>query len=490
MKYIMGLDIGTTGCKANVFDENGKVCVHAYREYQDSGHDGFMNAESMWKDVCFVIGKCTEDFPEIEAICTTSFGESVVAVDEKGAALGEIILYTNTNAKKEWEYLDETVGKAKIAEITGLISHPMYTINRLLWMKKKQEELYKKTHKFLFIASFIERKLGAKCCAEDTLASRSMAYDVQNEVWSREICEAAELDMEKLPEIVKAGEVIGEVSQELVEQFGMKKVPLILAGGHDQPCVALGMGAIHGGDVAYGMGTVECFTLILDEFCQSPDMQEANLVCGPHVVKGKYVTYGVLFSGGVVLSDLRNKMYGKEREAVKSGGRDAYEIMMEDMPEEISGLYYLPHLAGTGTPQMDTADRGVIYGLTLDTKKGAITRAALEGISFDMRLNVEKMEQCQLFVNRILAAGGGAKSEKGVQIRSDIMQRDIYKTEDVQAGTRGVFYIAAKTLGWISDYESSIEIPEGTWLQPKAEPKKVEEKYRKYLKLYEQTKGL
>ena len=490
MKYIMGLDIGTTGCKANVFDQNGNVCAHAYREYLYLERGGIIDAEGVWDEVCLAIGECTAIFPEIEAVCTTSFGESVVPVDEQGNALSGAILYTNANAVKEWEYLDKKIGSARIAEITGHISHPMYTVSRLLWMKKNQEELYKRTHKFLFFAGFIERKLGAKCCAENTLAARSMAYDVRKGVWSTEICQAAGIDMEKLPKVVKAGDQIGLVSEKLVKQFGMKKSPAILAGGHDQPCVALGMGAIHGGDVAYGMGTVECFTLVLDEFQQSTAMQKAHLVCAPHVAEGKFVTYGVLFSGGIVLSDLRNKMYGKEREDARREDRDVYEVMMDEMPDSTEGLYYLPHLAGTGTPQMNTADRGVIYGLTMDTARGALVRAALEGIAYDMRLNVENMEACGLPVNRILAAGGGARSEKGVQVRCDILQRNIYKTRDVQAGTRGVYYIAAKAIGWIDDYENGIPVPDGDWLEPKCDPYETDQKYKKYLELYERTKGL
>ena len=124
MKYIMGLDIGTTGCKVNVFDQEGNVCAHAYREYLNLQHDGLIDAEGVWERVCQAIGACAADFPEIEAICTTSFGETVVPVDEKGGALSGAILYTNANALKEWEYLDQKLGSARIAEITGHISHP------------------------------------------------------------------------------------------------------------------------------------------------------------------------------------------------------------------------------------------------------------------------------------------------------------------------------------------------------------------------------
>lgn len=490
MKYILGLDIGTTGCKVNVFDENGQVQTSAYREYIDLQHDGLIEPDAVWQEIQSAMQEALESYTEIEAICATSFGETVVAVDKEGNSLADAILYTNANAVEEWKTLDQRVGGQRIAEITGHISHPMYTISRLMWMKEHQPEIYEKTYKFLFFSSFIEMKLGAPASAENTLAARSMAYNVRLGEWSEEILQAAQIDKEKLPEVYKAGEILGYVREDLVKAWGLRKAPAIIAGGHDQPCVALGMGCIHGGDAAYGLGTVECLTLVLDEYMQSEKMTKSHLICGPHVVEGKYVTYGVLFSGGVVLSDIRNKLYAVEKKDAAAGGRNPYEIMMEEIPDDDTGVYYLPHLAGTGTPQMDTSDVGVLYGLNLNTTRGEIVKAAIEGIAMDMRLNIQNMEACHLPVHSIRAAGGGTKTKKAVQIRSDIMEKPILIAEDKQAGARGVFLIAAKTLGWIRDYEEAAQKISGEWIRPQGDPEKIREKADKFWKIYRQTAAL
>lgn len=492
MKYVIGLDIGTTGCKATVFSENGHVCSKAYREYTTGEYNGMIDPDLVWEKTKEVMKECAKEYPEVDAVCTTSFGESVVLVDSKKDVLALSFLYTSSNAQEEWKTLDESVGSQKIAEITGHISHPMYTINRLMWIKKCQKDIYDKVDKFLFFASFVEMRMGARCIAEDTLAARSMAYDVKEHKWSDEILDKAGVDKEKLPQVVSAGAVIGSMSEEIQNELGFKKAAQILAGGHDQPCVALGMGAIHGGDAAYGMGTVECFTLILDEFKQTSEMQKQHLICTPHVVPGKYVTYGVLFSGGVVLQDLKNKFYAKECENCRKENTDVYHLMMDEMPQEDTPVLYLPHLAGTGTPQMNTEDTGVIYGMTLSTTRGEIVKAALEGIAFDMKQNIENMLACGLPVNGIMAAGGGAKSNKGLRVRANILERDIFVSEDVQAGTRGVFYIAAKALGWIEDYEQSCKNYEGHYITPNTLTQSfcVEKKYKRYLNLYKRTQNL
>lgn len=153
-------------------------------------------------------------------------------------------------------------------------------------------------------------------------------------------------------------------------------------------------------------------------------------------------------------------------------------------------LCFLPHLAGTGTPQMDTEDKGIIYGLTLDTTRGELVKAALEGIACDMRLNIRSMEACGLEVKHITGAGGGARSLKGVQVRCDMMGRPVLVARDEQAGARGVFYIMARALGWIRDYGQIAGPPEGTWIYPQKDAEQAEKKFRMYQSLYQKTRDI
>ena len=484
MDYILGLDIGTTGCKATVFSVDGTICKNAYAEYPKEEYDGLIDAALIWEKVKAVMAVCTRQYPRILAVSTASFGETVVAVDDQGKALAPAILYTNANALEEWKEIEDSIGKERINEITGLISHPMYTISRLAWIKRHQPEIYEQTDKFLFMASYIERNLGAEAVAESTLASRSMAYDVRHGIWSKEIFEKAGIAIDKMAPVVAAGAHIGRISEVVCQEVGLKNHPLIIAGGHDQPCVALGMGAVRGGDAAYGMGTTECLTLIMDTYYQSAQLREKHLICAPHVVPGKYITYGVLFSGGVVIKDLRGKLFEKEFHECRETGADIYDLMMESIPEKETQLLYLPHLAGSGTPYMDIADKGVIYGMTLVTSKGEIVKAALEGIAFDMRHNIENMEACGLRVKQIMAGGGGAKSDISLKVRADVLQRDLLAADDIQAGTRGVFYIAARSLGLIEDYEiSKREYKHHIVMADRAKAGSVAVRYQKYLKL-------
>lgn len=452
MEYALGIDVGTTGCKATVFDRLGTICQQAYCEYPVMTYTGMIDPELVWDCVCGVIRQCTARYPRIVAICTTSFGESVVAVDESGQILGPSFLYTDDSAAEQWQTLNGRLGVDRIYALTGYVSHPMYTVNRLMWIQQHEPERYEKTAWFLFFGSFIAWKLCGVAATEDTHAARSMMYDIHTGAWCTEILEAAGLDGRKLPPIVCAGTRLAETTAEMCALLGLEAPAAVVAGGHDQPCVALGLGALSGGCAALGYGTVECLTLVLDQLTLHPTLQANNFICSPHVIPGKYVTYAVLFSGGVTVRDLRNRCYGAEHAAARRQGGDVYDRMMEEAAAQSTDVLMIPHLVGSGTPEMRTTDTGILHGLRLSTTRGELVRAALEGLSFDLRRNLEILEACQLPVDRIVVSGGGAQNRRALQIRSNALGRTLHLPQDVQAGTRGAFLIAARAMGWIASY--------------------------------------
>lgn len=480
MKYIMGIDLGTTGCKASLFDRSGHLVSQSYREYFSKDADR-LDCELVWKKTVEVVRECTQSCPRIEGICITSFGEAVVLTDREGHSLGDSILYNAAGADREWRWLEERLGADRIYEITGHISHPMYTINRLIWYREHEPALYRQTAWFLFFSSYIAMRMGADVVAEDTHAARTMAYDVKNGLWSREILDAAGISPEKLPPIVSAGEKIGKVSDEAARELGLDGNPLIISGGQDQPCVALGMGAVEGGSAVYGLGTVECLSVVLDRHRQSALMRESHLVCAPHVIPGKFLTYGVLYSGGNVVRKLRDTLFCQTMDGTM--GEGVYQDMFRGIDRLESGLLAVPHLFGSGTPDMNQEEGACILGLKNDTTPKEVLRAVIEGLAFDMRRNIENMERSGISVKNIRAAGGGAKSPEAMQIRADVLGRRLLIPRDVQAGARGVFFIAAKAFGWIRDEK---EIPgfvkmEESCIEPRKETEsKYQEKYEFY----------
>jgi len=487
MKGIMGIDLGTTGCKASLFDQYGSLIVQSYREYPVKGYDGSIEGDMVWKSTQEVIMECTtsaDDF-KVEAICITSFGESVVLLDKEMQVLEKSILYSAGGVDEEWREFSQRLDPDQIYKITGHISHPIYTINRLMWYKKKFPELFSRIHKFMFFSSFIAWKLGAACIAENTQAARSMAYDVQKGEWCQEIIETAEIRKEIFPPIVCAGDVIGNVSDEMQKKLKLNGAPLIIAGGHDQPCVALGFGAVHKGDAVYGLGTVECLSVVLGDYQNSEVMKRSHLVCSPHVIPKKFLTYGVLYSGGNVIKTLRDKIFLRE---INGTDKSVYERMFENIDTIQNHLMVVPHLFGAGTPSMQQKEGASIIGLRAETTPEEILQATLEGLTFDCLHNIENMRKSNIAVDHICAAGGGAKSQQALQLRANILHQKLYVTDDVEAGARGVFFIAAKALGWIEDYEGIVQYMKKreTHIAPQKEKAAYyNQKYEQYSKIEE-----
>lgn len=482
MLYILGIDLGTTGCKASLFDRQGQLCTQSYREYPGTNYVGTIDPETVWENVREIILDCNKDQPEIAAVCITSFAESVVLLDKDDHVLCNSHLYTTGGTDAEWQMLNDRVGEDTIYEITGHISHPMYTASRLLWYRLHHPEIYEKADTCLFFSSYIAHKLGAPCFIENTHAARSMLYDIKKNCWSDQMLDAAGISARLFAPIVPAGTITGEVSPAVCQELHFTKAPKIIAGGHDQPCVTLGLGGTQGGDAIYGLGTVECLSVVLDDFSQSQTMKQYHLVCAPHVIPGKYMTYGVMYSGGNVIKTLRDTLYRRE-----SSSSTIYQTMFSGIATRETDLLLLPHLFGAGTPFMRGQEGAAVLGVRPDTDPQDILQATIEGLSFDARINIENMQECHIPVHRIRVAGGGAKSADSLLLRANALQKEFYLPEDIQAGARGVYFIAAHALHWITDYTMDTSIDTMQKITPDYTK---EHYYQKKYRLYRQLQSL
>jgi xylulokinase len=421
----MGLDVGTTGCKAVVFNEDAEVLSSAYREYPLlHPRPGWseLDPEFVWQRSKEVIAQVNERVKRdpVEAVSISVQGEAVTPIDRDGKSLYNFSVSFDHRTVEQYQWWKQEMGKEQVFQITGMSLHPMHTINKLMWFKRNRPEILERTWKFLCVEDYVIYRLSGQLATDPSIAARTMAYDVVKRRWSEQMLRRAEIDPDLLPPVFDSGTPVGTVQRRLAEELGFGEHVCVATGGHDQPCGALGAGVIRPGLAMNATGTSDVLCPVLEHPLLTSQMLRANYCCYPHVWGKRYCSIGFNLTGGLLLRWYRDTLCSEEKQKAEEQGRDAYEIILEEMSDGPRDLYFLPHFVGSGTPTLDPLSRGAILGLTVDTRKPHLARAVIDSVDYEMRLNIEKMEEAGMAIDQIRAIGGGAKSPLWLQMKADV----------------------------------------------------------------------
>ena len=490
MDYYLGIDIGTSGCKAVLFDENGLLKHTAYRAYNiislNPGHAELNSDEIINK--CFqTIKESTKYISEgkIRGIGISSQGEAFTLLDKKGNTLTNAFVSSDIRADEYAKNWPAFFGEDKLYRISGHTPHPMFSLFKLLWVKDNMQAYWEKAHKFLCFEDLLAFRLGVKNPAIGySLAGRTMLFDIKNSIWSREILDSIDITESQLAIPMPSGSISGMISKEIARKLNLQNDTIIVTGGHDQVCSALGAGAIESGIAVYTAGTVDCITLANNSPIFNNELQKNNLCTYHHVVPDTYATIAYSLTGGNLLKWFRDNFGNEEiAEAIKLN-KNPYELLLGKLPEEPSKLLVLPYFTPSGTPYFTTSVKGTILGLDLSTKREDLLKALLEGISFEMRLNLDILESNGYEINELRTIGGGAKSMIWNQLRADVMGKIIAIPEITEAGCMGAAILAKAACTGLTAFQIANNwIKTVKFIYP-GESIIYEEKFKVYKQLY------
>lgn len=491
---IAGLDIGTTGCKLTVFDSNGRYLDKAYRDYPAARHksEHEIDAGTILAGVLEVMKEMAAKYPDIAGIGVTSFGETFVLADEKGSPLHPAMLYTDPRGARECEELIEKIGGMNIASITGVKPHVMYSISKLMWMKRHKPEIYQKAEHIFLMEDYVVFHLTGTAQIDYSLAARTMAFDITSLKWSGEIFGKAGIDVNLMSKAVPAGTSAGPILKDIARLTGLAPDTQIISISHDQVAAAVGAGVFDSAQAVDGAGTVECITPIYDGLPELEVMYQGNYAVVPYVIPGKNVCYAFSYTGGALIQWCVDTLAKKEKELAQEQGISVNE-MLEGTVKEPTGLLVLPHFAGAATPYMDTGSKGVIVGLTTDTSVSEIYRACMEGVVYEMLLNMEYLKDSGVHFQMLHATGGGAKSEVWMQMKADILKLPITALNTVDAGTVGSAMLTGIAAGCFRDLEDAAArmVEKKKVYEPDTEMhEKYMEVYMRYRELYKAVRPL
>ncbi len=457
MSYI-GLDIGTAGCKASVMDENGKISAYKYQEYYlTSPKQGYVeiDARVVWAATKKVLYDLVLEHKDISALAIASFGEALVLLDKNDEVLDTSIFYSDIRGGEEVFDILDCFSREEVQDLTGMPINPMYSANKLLWIKKHKKDIYDKAVKIMLFGDYITYMLTGETVVDYSLASRTMLLDIKQEKWADEFADSLGLDTGRFSNLTRSGTPIAYISEKMSLELGFKTKVLLVAGGHDQALAALGAGAVFAGDSVDGMGSSECITLVMNKESISSKMYAYNFCCEPFVVKDRYITLAFNTSSGTSLRWYRDCIERERANKYKLTGKNLFADLDTECGDEPSPLLFLPHVLGSGTPHLDASMGGALLGIRMASTKEQIYRAILEGICLEMMLNIELLSDCGIALNDITAVGGASKSSKLMQIKADVMNREIKVLRSVESGTVGLGILCGFALGHYSDIEST-----------------------------------
>ena len=490
---VMGLDIGTTGCKAAVFSDDWRLVASAFREYSvlmPHPHWAEQDAERVWQlaleTLTQAVGQSMADPPK--ALALSVQGEAIIPVDEMGRPIRNAILGMDTRSTAENDWLAETFGPETLFRRTGMPMHTMNTVTKLLWLRRNEPVLWRQAARFLLYEDYFLRRLTGRAVISHCLASRSQMYDLGTSAWAMDILDRCEIDQGRLAGLLPTGEsVVGTLDGTVARETGLPKSILVAVGGHDQACAALGSGVIRPGSAMVSTGTAEVVEVAMGSPVVSPKLREGSISVYRHVVPGLYLAMTLNHSGGLVLRWFRDTLCQDCISRAAQTGQDAYDLILADAPRGPTGLLVLPHFAGAGTPLPDPRSKGAIVGLTFATTQAEIAKAILEGLTFELRSNLDFLREAGVELGELHAVGGGARSRMWLQLKADICRMRLRVPRVTEAACLGAAILAAVAVGHYSDIAEAVRAAVGfdTVVEPNLEcSHQYDGRYESYRQLH------
>jgi xylulokinase len=460
---LLGIDIGTVGCKAVVFSVKGEQLARSYRDYDIiSEKDGYaeLNSVEVWEKVKETIREValqTMNSDPVQTLSTSSLGEAILPVTKNREILGNTLLGSDNRGIEFVEILESRYSSAQIFEITGNIPATFLSMSKVAWIKKYQPEVYRRTDYFMSWADFVCFMLGGVPVANHSLASRTLLFDIQKCRWSDEIFSVLDLDQTKLPPPKSSGNFLGIVNNDLAQELNLGNDVAVISGSHDQCCAAIGCGIKSGANAAmYGMGT---FMVVVPVYSQLPDirtMYSNKLHIEHHAIAGSFISFIYnQASGGMVKWFKQTFCAGKSNQPV--GQQLTYADIFAEIKDEPNDIVVVPRFGATGAPDFMNGGKGCIHGLNLNHKREDILRAMLEGISFYVKDFFVDQEGAFTNIEFLTATGGGSVSDKWLQITADILGISIVRNKVSEASSLGAAIIAGIGCQIFSSFDQAID---------------------------------
>lgn len=455
----MAHDLGTSGNKATLFSEDGRLIkseVFSYDAHYFNDTWVEQNADDWWNAVCrtssSLIQSTGVDPGEIGAISFSGQMMGCLCVDRNGTPLRPLIIWADQRAQKQVAQIEEHISQQDFYHIVGHRNTASYGIQKLMWVRDNEPEIYEQTYKTLNAKDYIVFKLTGKFYTEPSDANSVACFDLKTFQWSEEILKITGIDPDKLPQIKPSTFVAGGVTKEAARATGLAEGTPVVMGGGDGVVANIGCGSISPGKTYCCMGTSAWITTTAEKPIFDEQMRT---VTWAHVIPGMYAPNGTMQYAGGAYNWLKNTVCSMESYKAKEEGTSPYTYMNEQIEKSTvgaNGLIFLPYLLGERAPRWNPDAKGAWIGIKPETTRGDLLRSVLEGVTMNLSICLDIL-RTQMDIKEITVVGGGAKGAVWRQIMADIYNARIKVPSLLEEGSSmGAAVIGGVGTGIFKDF--------------------------------------
>jgi xylulokinase len=464
-QLVMGIDIGTSGCKSLLIDDRGRVIARALKEYPlSTPKPGWseQNPEDWWKATKVTIKRLLKESRStgvIKAIGLSGQMHGLVALDKDLKILRPSILWNDQRTERQCQEIHDRVGGVEsLLQLTNNRMLPGYTGGKILWIRENEPRVYEKIRRILNPKDYIRFRLTGEFATEVSDASGTGLFNVRERDWSHRLLEILDIPREWLPRCYESSEISGKVTRKVGKDLGLRADLPVVGGGGDAVVQTTGTGIVDPGILGTTIGTAGNVTMGLDRCYKNP---EGKLQVFCNNMPNKWHTMGVTLAAGGSLRWFRDALGESEKAISKRTGKDVYNILSEEASKVVpgsEGLLFLPYLIGERCPHADPQARGAFIGLTLRHTKAHLLRSIFEGVIFSLKDVTEVIKEMGAPSTQIRTSGGGALSKLWRQIHADVFNSAVLTMSGSgEGGAYGAALVAGVGVGIWPNVEEAVK---------------------------------
>lgn len=440
--YIIAHDLGTTGNKATLYNREGELAGSAFEGYvTDYPRTSWaeQDPDDWWRAVCASTQNLLQQtrVKPNDIACVTFSGQMMgcVALDKQARPLRRAIIWADQRAVAQERWLGERISPQEIYRITGHRLSSSYSVNKILWVRDNQPDIYNDAYKFVHAKDAVVARLTGNFVTDRSDASGMNLYDLQQGQWSERIVEAARLNPDQLPAVHPSTDVVGHVRPEVADAVGLAAGTPVVIGGGDGACASAGAGVVGEGAAYNYIGSSSWIALATPRPIFDPDEQTFTFA---HVAPGMFMPTGTMQAAGASYQWTRDQLGGAQIRAAQSLGLSTYELMnleAETSSPGANGLIFLPYLMGERSPHWNPNARGAFVGLTMRHTRADMMRAVLEGVTMNLRIILQTFIKQGAKIETMRLIGGGAQGRFWNQLMADIYGMPVHRLTILEEAT-------------------------------------------------------